>query len=118
MTYNSFRLLEEINDSLQRQPRLTLRELEKRLGVGPHTIEKAVRSATGMCFREYQAAKVLTEASRLLRGTNLLQIKQIAVALGYVNTKSFSRYFKAQTGMTPSEFIATSGPCNESLPSR
>jgi AraC-like DNA-binding protein len=113
MTYNMSRLLQQIDGQLQKQPRLALHDLEKQLGVGRHTIEKAIRRATGKSFREYQSQQVLAEATRMLSGSALLQIKQVALSLGYSSPKSFSRYFKSHVGVTPSAFMAnpaSSGP--------
>jgi len=90
MTYNTSRLLQELDDHLRRQPRLPLSALEEQLGVGRHTIEKVIRTATGKSFRQYQSQKVLAEAKRMLSGSDLFQIKQVALSLGYSSTKSFS----------------------------
>lgn len=117
MTYNRSRLLQEIDDRLHRQPRLPLHDLEKELGIGRHTIEKVVRTATGKSFREYQSQILLAKASRMLTGREFLQIKQVAFSLGYFCTKSFSRYFKAHTGVTPSAFMANPGQRNDVLTS-
>ena len=106
MTYNASRLLQTIDNRLCHDPRASLLTLERDLGVGRHTIEKVIRATTGKSFRDYQAEKALSKAMQLLNGTDALQIKQVAFSLGYCSTKSFSRYFKARTGMTPSAFIA------------
>jgi AraC-like DNA-binding protein len=106
MTYNASRLLQSIEDRLRQNPQESLQLLVRELGVGRHTIERVVRATTGKSFRDYQSGIVLSKALQLLNGSDALQIKQVAFSLGYCSTKSFSRYFKAQTGMTPSEFIA------------
>jgi AraC-like DNA-binding protein len=107
MTYNKRLLLLEINDHLRQNPRLRLQDIEQQLGIGRHTIERTIRTATGHSFREYRSQKQLTIATQLLSGPQLLQVKQVAFSLGYSSAKSFSRYFKARTGLSPSQFIVS-----------
>lgn len=57
-------------------------------------------SATGLIQQ-----RVLLEAKRLLQGTDL-SIKEIAFELGFIDHAYFSNFFKAQTGITPTEFKA------------
>lgn len=48
--------------------------------------------------------RVFTEAKRLLQTEVLGSIKEIAFELGYVDHAYFSNFFKAQAGVTPTEF--------------
>lgn len=57
-------------------------------------------SATGLIQQ-----RVLLEAKRLLLGTEL-SIKEIAFELGFIDHAYFSNFFKAQTGITPTELKA------------
>ena len=45
----------------------------------------------------------MLEARRLLRYTDM-QIKVIAYEIGYDDIQAFSRFFKKQEGISPSEF--------------
>ena len=56
-----------------------------------------------MNISDYISEKRLEYARQLLTGTRLT-VSEIAVSLGYSQAPNFIRKFKAQTGMTPSEY--------------
>jgi AraC-like DNA-binding protein len=47
--------------------------------------------------------RILLEAKRLLKVSEM-SVKDIVYDLGFYDHASFSKFFKAQTGMTPSQF--------------
>lgn len=59
--------------------------------------------ATKQSVMSYYMDLKLTEAKRLIR-SNEMNFSQIAEALGYTSLHNFSRSFKTQTGMSPSEY--------------
>lgn len=47
--------------------------------------------------------RILLEAKRLLKGSGMT-VKDVVYTLGFYDQASFSRFFKAQTGISPSQF--------------
>lgn len=54
-------------------------------------------------FLDYLWALRLEKAKELLKSTDM-SIDEISTAVGYINTASFRRKFKQETGITPSQF--------------
>ena len=54
-------------------------------------------------FSDYLWSMRQKKAQALLRATDL-SIEDISIAVGYVNTSSFRRKFKQETGLTPSQY--------------
>jgi len=61
------------------------------------------KSEMGIGFVDYVWKKRLEKALELLRTTNL-SVEEIARSVGYLATTSFSRKFKQEMGMTPSQY--------------
>lgn len=59
-------------------------------------------------LKVYIDAKRLRRAKKLL-SDNGLQIRQVGLNVGFILQKSFSRWFKNQTGLSPSEFLREQG---------
>jgi transcriptional regulator GlxA family with amidase domain len=81
-------------------PRIRISTVASLMGVGRHTIEKAVRSRKQMSFREYQRSELLRKA-RLLLESSGLSVSEIGVRLGYDTLSSFSRFLHRATGRSP-----------------
>ncbi len=103
MAYDLRKLFRIINSYLLSSPRVSLQELSRRTGVERHTIEKAVRMATGMTFRELRNRMMLEEARRLLEDEPNRSIKEIAFMLNYRSQRAFSRFMRTMAGNSPSE---------------
>lgn len=81
----------------------TVAEYADMLHKSPKTISNLFsRLGTKTPLQLIQERKML-EARRQLRYTDL-PVKEIAYELGYEDLQTFSRFFKAQEGMSPSEF--------------
>ena len=65
--------------------------------------QETLQEITGLTFREYQRAILLTTTIRLMWKRPAFSIKQIAIELGYEHPRDFSRFIKNTTGMTPTE---------------
>lgn len=63
----------------------------------------------GVNFSDYLWALRLKKAQDLLLQTDL-SIDQISVHVGYLNTSSFRRKFKQETGVTPSQYRTNKNP--------
>ena len=61
----------------------------------------------GMGFLEYVWKMRLEKAQTLLRDTQL-SVEEISLAVGYLVSTSFSRKFKQETGLTPSQYRQSS----------
>lgn len=73
------------------------------------------KSEMGIGFMEYVWKKRLEKAQELLRTTNL-SVEEIAQSVGYLASTSFSRKFKQETGLTPSQYrskFAASGSADQ-----
>jgi len=59
-----------------------------------HDIEKSVREAKGVTFREFKKSKLLEICLTFLTGNRDLRIKHIAITLGFRRRRDFSRFIK------------------------
>ena len=60
-------------------------------------------------FSEYLWNIRMEKAKELLSQTDM-NIDQISVQVGYLNTSSFRRKFKQETGFTPSQYRSSHSP--------
>ncbi len=103
MAYNLRQIFADIDTRLSLRPRSSLCELSRASGFERHLIERAVRIAKGVSFREYQKRAILTSAVTMLTNGRKYSIKRIALELGYWSPESFSRFIKKTTGRSASE---------------
>lgn len=64
------------------------------------------KNKTGTNFRDYVLSARMNLAKKLLASGDV-NISQIAYRIGYQDYRSFSRAFKNETGMSPSEYMAS-----------
>lgn len=107
MAYDLNGLFRVINSYVLSSPRLSLEDLSRRTGVERHTIEKAVRRATGMTFRELRNRVMLEKAKALLEREPNHSIKEIAFQLNYRSHRAFSRFVRTMAGHSPKDFRQT-----------
>lgn len=72
-------------------------------GLHPNYLSTVVKSKTGRSVGDWTAEKMAAEARGLLAGSRA-PVKEIAYTLGYSEPTAFSRFFKQQTGETPTTF--------------
>lgn len=77
-------------------------DLTRLLGISQPYLYRIFKQETGVSPKEYLSRARLREAKRLLSGTDL-SITQIAQAVGYGDVLTFSRFFSAKEGISPSE---------------
>jgi len=71
--------------------------------ITPKYLNTVVREVKGISASQIIANAVIMEAkSRLKSSTDTVQ--QIAISLNFPNQSFFTKYFKRNTGMTPSEY--------------
>ncbi|MFN8347037.1 MAG: helix-turn-helix transcriptional regulator [Spirosomataceae bacterium] len=78
----------------------TVAEFADYLAVTPNHLHKCVKAATGKSAHNLLDEMRVLEAKVLLKQTNLT-IGEIAFKIGRFEPSDFSRFFKANTGMTP-----------------
>lgn len=86
------------------QTDLSLGELAQKIGYTPEYIGKIFKKHTGETPSKFLAKLRINEAKYLLIHQPGLEIKKIGEMVGYPDAYYFSRIFKANTGMHPSEF--------------
>jgi len=74
-----------------------------RLALSPKYFSQLIRQASGRTAPDWIDAYVIREARRLLQDTDL-SIKEIVFRLHFPDQPSFTKYFKAHTGVTPAQY--------------
>lgn len=74
-----------------------------RLGLTPKYLSKLVKQYSGRSAPDWIDSFVILEAKNMLRYSGD-SIKEIVYRLNFLNSSVFYKYFKAHTGMTPSEY--------------
>lgn len=108
MVYQKKRLVALMQERLLEDPRSSLSEIARDLGVHRHTLATALSEFEKRPFRTLRRERVLKIAIRLLTERSNLSEKEIAFELGYLWPESFSRFVKRYTGKTPTEIRESS----------
>lgn len=74
-----------------------------KLYLTPKYLSKLIKSVSGQSAHEWISSFVILEAKSLLKQAEL-SIKDVVYELNFPNQTTFYRFFKAHTGMTPSEY--------------
>ena len=82
---------------------LTLDEVSRIVNVSPYYFSKLFKEESGENFIEYLTKVRIAHAKELLKNP-ALSIKEICVMSGYSDPNYFSRIFKKQEDVTPSEY--------------
>ncbi|MEM7761590.1 MAG: AraC family transcriptional regulator [Cyanobacteria bacterium P01_A01_bin.40] len=72
----------------------------------PSYLSTVIKSKTGKSVNNWIAEKVIAEAQAIL-SRSPVSVQEVASQLGFKEPSHFSRYFKKQTGMSPSNFRKT-----------
>jgi ligand-binding sensor protein/AraC-like DNA-binding protein len=73
------------------------------LNISPGHLSKKFKAVTGTSFMSYLMARRMRRAHLMLAHTDLPVVK-VAAELGFHQANYFARVFKAETGLSPSEF--------------
>lgn len=73
------------------------------LAVTSDYLNKTVKNISGKSAKEHIQSKLITEAKRDLLFTTISN-KELAFKLGFEEAAHFNKFFKKETGITPSEF--------------
>ena len=74
-----------------------------KLCLSPKYLSKLIKEVSGKPAPEWIDSYVMLEAKHLLKYSNL-PIKEIVYRLNFSNQTVFYKYFKAHTGMTPTDY--------------
>lgn len=87
---------------------LSVEELSRELGMSRVHLYKKLSALTGKTPIEFIRVLRLKRAAQYLRESQL-NVSEIAYRLGFNNPKYFSKYFKDEFGISPSEYQAREG---------
>ena len=82
---------------------LSLEGLADRFGLSIYYISRFFKEHTGRNFIDHISRIRMEEAKRMLFETNMT-LKDIVIAVGYLDIPSFSRKFKRNEGITPGQY--------------
>lgn len=103
MAYDRQSLFRKISIHLFFSPDLSLADVSQGEGVGRHTIERAVKTAVGMTFRDLRNRIKLEQAVKFLESHPRRSIKEVAFKLHYGSPRAFSRFVRTMAGHSPRE---------------
>lgn len=84
----------------------TLKQLSEEFDFPYVSMQVCFKQVYGMSIHSYLVHYRISQASRMLRESDL-SIGEIALAVGYANASKFSSAFREATGFTPSEYRAS-----------
>ena len=103
-----------VEDNIARSD-LSVEELAQNMGMSRVHFYKKITMLTGKSPIEFIRLLRLKRATQYLAESQLT-IAEIAYQLGFNNPKYFSKYFKEEFGLLPSEYQEQSGIHNKSTP--
>jgi AraC family transcriptional activator of pobA len=83
--------------------KLRVKDIASNLNETPKKINEAVKLITQSTAKEYIKDRIILEAKRLLAYSDL-SVKEIAYTIGFDEPTNFTKYFKAEADMLPSEY--------------
>ncbi len=82
---------------------VSLESVSNAVNLSPRHFSKVFKDVTGTTFIDYLTALRITRAKELMTTTDK-SVKEICYEVGYGDPNYFSRLFRKQTGMSPTEF--------------
>ncbi|WP_162341487.1 response regulator [Paenibacillus paridis] len=83
---------------------LTLAQIAEHAHLSPNYLANLFKKDTGMTINAYMTEVRLEEAKRMLLEDNRLLIHDISERIGYKDSKYFTKLFKREFGLSPSEY--------------
>lgn len=87
---------------------ISLDEVSREVDVSPYYFSRLFKEETGENFIDYVTRIRIDKAKELLSGTDM-SMKEICASIGYSDPNYFSRSFKKNVGVTPTEFKEQQG---------
>jgi len=85
---------------------IVIPEQAAKMGISPGLLERAFRNKVGTSVTYFLIRERIRKAKELLSDRRLT-VAEIALAVGYSDHSYFTRLFKKETGITPSELRST-----------
>lgn len=82
---------------------ISLDDVSREVDISPYYFSKVFKEETGQNFIEYLTELRIERAKDLLTNSNL-SIKEICIESGYADPNYFSRIFRKNVGVTPTEY--------------
>ncbi|MCR5508430.1 MAG: response regulator [Lachnospiraceae bacterium] len=82
---------------------ISLDEVSREVDISPYYFSKLFKEETGSNFIEYLTSLRINKAKQLISGSDM-SMKEICTAVGYSDPNYFSRIFKKNVGVTPTEY--------------
>ena len=82
---------------------ISLDEVSKEVDISPYYFSKLFKEETGENFIEYLTGLRINKAKQLITGSDM-SMKEICTEVGYSDPNYFSRIFKKNVGVTPTEY--------------
>lgn len=82
---------------------ISLDDVSREINISPYYFSKLFKEETGENFIEYVTAIRMEKAKELLSRTDM-SVKEICCEVGYADPNYFSRSFKKNVGVTPTEY--------------
>lgn len=111
-SHNLLQKLEELLDTYFKDAKSlsqgipTVGYLAENLNVSPNYLSDMLRTLTGQGTQQFIHKKLIEKAKEKLSTTNL-SVSEVAYALGFEHSQSFSKLFKNKTELSPLEFRKT-----------
>lgn len=83
--------------------RETLKSFSAKYGINEKYLGRLFKENTGLSFSDYRNKMRLNEAAYILRNSDL-KIIDIALSVGYDNVSYFSKKFRSEYGISPTEY--------------
>ena len=75
-------------------------------GVSIGSLRRAVQAVTGLRLREWRRHHLRAAAERDLSQPVSRSVKEVSAELGFASQQAFARWFRRQTGLSPSAYRA------------
>ncbi|MDC7295432.1 helix-turn-helix domain-containing protein [Butyrivibrio sp. DSM 10294] len=82
---------------------ISLDDVSRKVNISPYYFSKIFKDESGLNFIEYLTNLRIDNAKKLLSDTDM-SIKEICLSCGYTDPNYFSRSFKKNVGITPTEY--------------
>jgi two-component system, response regulator YesN len=82
---------------------ISLDDVSRKIGISPYYFSKLFKEDMGEGFVEY-LTKIRIEKAKELLSTTEYSMKEICSMVGYADPNYFSRSFKKNVGVTPTEY--------------
>ena len=99
------KLMQIVEDNME-DPEFNVSTLVSEIGMSQTVLYKKIKALTGMSITDLLKSLRLKRATQLLK-ENKLSISEVAYSVGFNDRKYFSKEFKKQFGIAPSEYIGS-----------